>query len=192
MLVWVAASYGLDVFREEHNDGAFEYLFTFPYRKMKIINAKLWPRMVVISGLTCFMVLLWQTTISHKFIGSQAVWFLLLWILAMNQLFLIGYFISYVFSKPLRLGLFMWVIFSYAIFITAGEPLMIAYSDPNNYLVFMNLIGLLILLVLTLVSRMSMRKFDLSSVEAYGKRFTLRILIVFLILDSIGFYLILY
>ena len=58
MLVWVAASYGLDVFREEHNDGAFEYLFTFPYRKMKIINAKLWPRMVVISGLTCFMVLL--------------------------------------------------------------------------------------------------------------------------------------
>lgn len=191
VVFWLAANFGLDVYREEHMDGAFEYLFTFPIGRFTLIKAKLWPRIALISVFTFFLSLLWIVFSEYRFNGLEGAWFVVLCILFLNLLFMFGYFISYVFSKPLRLGLFCLTLATYAVFSILGEKLLDFNYSPNKYLLFSNIAALLVLLILAAVSRSALGEFDLRSVEQYSKRFTPRFLIVFLTLDILGLVVIL-
>jgi hypothetical protein len=191
IVIWLAASFGLDVYREEHVDDAFEYLFTFPIGRFALINAKLWPRIAIISLFTFFLSLFWIFLSQYRFIGLEGAWFVVLCILFLNLLFMFGYFISYVFSKSLRLGLFCLTLATYALLIILGERMLDFSDGPNKYLLFLNITAVLVLVILAAVSRSVLETFDLRTVGQYSKRFTLRILLVFLPLDVLGLVLIL-
>jgi hypothetical protein len=192
VVIWLAANFGLDVFKEEHTDNAFEYLLTFPLPAWRIIKNKLWPRMLVITVLSANLAWLFIEVSDYKFyFFYEGIWFVILCVLILNQLFLFGYFISYVYSKPLRLGLFILTFATFAVFTTAGEALLSARFNPNKYMIYLNIVGLLILLFLYLISRWSMNKFDFKSVAAYNKFFTTRVIVIFVMLDGLGLALIL-
>lgn len=49
--IWIASTYGIDAFRNEHKDQALEYLFSFPLSKFKIALYKLIPRISILMVL---------------------------------------------------------------------------------------------------------------------------------------------
>ena len=49
--IWIASTYGIDAFRNEHKDQALEYLLSFPLSKFKIALYKLIPRISILMVL---------------------------------------------------------------------------------------------------------------------------------------------
>jgi len=191
-ILWVANNYGIHVFKSEYQDHSFEYLFSFPFSKARIVYNKLAPRAVVLFGLTVFyeglVILIWlNKPQSQEFLSFplNPVYFPL-WVI----FFLFtGFCLGLIEQRSWRAEANFFIFLCY-IFISLAVFPALRYLDifaGEFRLASCFAVGALIILVIIGAAFVSLFKtFDLRMLKSYGKKILFRTLPVILLLTVIA------
>jgi hypothetical protein len=103
-IAWIANTLGLSAFNVERNDRAWEYFFTFPYNKLRLLAFKVVPRVLVLAILIglYFLTVVMTSPLTKGIQNSQV---LSPWLLALLTLvlFVSGFSLSLFDLKNIRI-----------------------------------------------------------------------------------------
>jgi hypothetical protein len=188
--VWIASTYGIDAFKNEHKDQALEYLFSFPLSKFKIALYKLIPRISILMVLIAVNLVVDFTGFAN-FEGEGPVFYAIVVFspVCLVMFFLLsGFFVSMFFEKK-RSRIFL---------NTAAMAAMTAISlGIHSLLMSTSLIrhvydisfsvGCLVVLAVIGTAFVSVYgKMDLKPANLHGRKFTWRALPPLLVLTVLG------
>jgi len=185
LAILVAANVlGFNAFRKEHEDQAFEYLFTFPVSKKRILSVKLIPRLLTLGGLLAVYeatalvtVLDWRPIQGKLFFLMDPVFFPAVVLAVFFSGFLIGIFEQKDLVSVVTLVTFL-ALFAFP----AGVSFLLQPIFPDSWgLLYKNGISfvlgeLLLLLIIGSSALSTFNKMDLRSLSSTGRTFARRAL----------------
>jgi ABC-type transport system involved in multi-copper enzyme maturation permease subunit len=173
-IAWTANTLGISAFNMERNDRAWEYFFTFPYSRLRLLAYKVGPRILALAGLLglYFLAIAMTFPLTN---GLQNREFLSPWVLSLLALvlFVSGLSLSLFDLKNIRIlaGL-PW----FFLFLLMGEGLSRLFSEliPNRS---SRLIANLVIAAFVLVTNVGLafwvvfRRLDLQGEALHRRRY---------------------
>jgi ABC-type transport system involved in multi-copper enzyme maturation permease subunit len=188
--IWIASTYGIDAFRNEHKDQALEYLLSFPLSKFKIALYKLIPRISILLVLIAINLLV-------DFIGfadfeGEGPGFYVMVVFSpvcLVMFFLLsGFFVSMFFEKK-RSRIFLnnaAMIAMTAVSLGIHSLLMSTSLIRHVYDISFSAGCLVVLAVMGAAFVSVYRKMDLKPANLHGRKFAWRALPPLLVLTALG------
>ncbi len=188
--IWIASTYGIDAFKNEHKDQALEYLFSFPLSKFKIALYKLIPRISVLMVLIAINLVV-DFIGFVDFEGEGLLFYVMVVVspVCLVMFFLLsGFFVSMFFEKK-RSRIFLNIaamIAMTAVSLGIHSLLMSTSLIRHVYDISFSAGGLVVLAVMGAAFVPVYRKMDLKPANLHGKKFTWRALPPLLVLTALG------
>lgn len=191
ILLWIASTYGMDAFKNEHRDQALEYLLSFPYSKFKIVWVKLLPRMAILLLLILANLVVDFVGLARWFKGEGFGFYFLtfLSLFSLVLFFLLsGFFVSMFFEKKKSRIYVTFAAFFSLMAVSLGIHSLLMSSPLIRHLYDISfLVGCVVVLIPMSIAFVSVyRRFDLKSAEVHGRRFLLRALPPMAVLTAAG------
>jgi ABC-type transport system involved in multi-copper enzyme maturation permease subunit len=194
VIIWIAATCGIDAFKAEHRDQAMEYLFSFPFSKSKIALYKLIPRVSILLFLIACNLVVDFIGFPGQFEGEGVLFYIIMVFspLCLVMFFLFtGFFVSMFFEKKKsRIFLNAGAIFSMAA-VSLGIHSLLMSSDlvKHNWDISFAAGCLIVLAAVGTAFGSVYRKMDLKPAKIHGKKFAYRALLPLAVLAAAGAFL---
>jgi len=175
----IAVKYGLDCFRNEYKDRAFEYLFSFPMTRWSILRKKLFPRLgmlltliFVYEGLAIAYILPLRSLQGALFFFFDPVFFPF----SVLLIFFIGLFTSLFEQKDWMAVVSLFAFIGMALFSIAFSRFLVFLFPELAQQWFRHGLGfiggnLLLVFILGIPFFMVYRRFDMKPLNIHGRRY---------------------
>lgn len=191
LTIWIASTYGIDAFRNEHKDQALEYLFSFPLSKFKIALYKIIPRISILLVLIAINLVVDFMGFADYFKGEGVLFYVMVVFspVCLVMFFLLsGFFVSMFFEKKRsRIFLNIAAIISMTAVSLGIHSLLMSTSLIRHVYDISFSAGCLVVLTAMGTAFVSVyRKMDLKPAALHGRKFTWRTLPLLLVLTALG------